>query len=82
MSEKGTHRGPMHRGGGVPVEKAKDFKGTVMKLIRYMGRFKVGIFIALIFTICSTVFNIFGPKLLGNSSYFESLSARAEDVDR
>ena len=66
MSEKGTHRGPMHRGGGVPVEKAKDFKGTVMKLIRYMGRFKVGIFIALIFTICSTVFNIFGPKLLGN----------------
>lgn len=62
MSEKGMHRGPMRHGGGVPAEKARDFKGTVKKLIHYIGRFKVGIFIALIFTVGSTVFNIFAPS--------------------
>lgn len=74
-----THRprrGPMGTGHGMMAgEKAKDAKGTMKKLIRYIGRFKIGILIAVIFTIGSTVFHIFGPKLLGNitSDIFEGM---------
>lgn len=68
-------RGPMGGRGMMVGEKAKDAKGTLKKLIRYIGRFKIGILIAVIFTVGSTVFNIFGPKLLGNitSDIFEGM---------
>ena len=66
MSEERTQR-PRKRGGhgpGRPVEKAKDFKGTVKKLIRYMGMYKVSISFVLLFSIASTIFNVVGPKIL------------------
>ncbi len=57
------------RGGGgppgMPADKADDFKGTLKKLIRFMGRHKIGIVIVWIFAIASTLFNIIGPKILG-----------------
>ena len=64
-------RGPMGgmgRGGMRGGEKAKDFKGTIGKLLSYMGRYKIGLFFVLLFAAGSTVFNIFGPKILGNAT--------------
>ena len=58
-----------HRGGpGAPVEKAKDFKGSIGKLARYMSEYKISLVFVAIFAITSTVFNIIGPKLIGNAT--------------
>lgn len=59
-------RGPMRR--GMPGEKAKDFKGTILKLAVYMGNYRIAIFFVLLFAIGSTVFTILGPKILGNAT--------------
>ena len=56
------------RGPGVPVEKAKDFKGSIGKLARYMSEYKLALVFVVIFAITSTVFNIIGPKLMGNAT--------------
>ena len=61
------------RGGPGPrgmtnTEKAKDFKGTIKKLLSYLGAYKIGIIIVFIFAIASTVFNIVGPKILGGAT--------------
>ena len=55
------------RGLGAPVEKAKDFKGSIGKLARYMSEYKLALVFVVIFAITSTVFNIIGPKLMGNA---------------
>ena len=68
MSEnRGPRRGPMGHGrmGG---EKAKDFKGTMGKLIKYMSAFKIQMLFVVIFAIGGTVFNIIGPKILGKAT--------------
>lgn len=56
------------RGPGAPVEKAKDFKGSIGKLARYMSEYKLALVFVVIFAITSTVFNIIGPKLMGNAT--------------
>ena len=61
-------RGRMRRGPGAPVEKAKDFKGTMKKLLQYLGAYKIYIVAVIIFAIGSTVFNIVGPKILGRAT--------------
>jgi ATP-binding cassette subfamily B protein len=53
---------------GAPPEKAKDFKGTVKKLLEYMGSYKIALVMVMIFAIGSTVFNVIGPKILGNAT--------------
>ena len=58
-------RGPMGAG---PVEKANDFKGSMRKLITYLRPYYIHIVIAIIFTVCSTVFMVVGPKILGNAT--------------
>ncbi len=71
MSEQRQPRrmGPGHGPGGIaPGEKAKNFRGTVRKLLQYMGRYKIGVFVVLIFAVASTVFGIVGPKILGNAT--------------
>lgn len=50
------------------VEKAKDFKGTLKKLIRYVGIYKIGITIVFFVAVASTIFSIAGPKILGNAT--------------
>lgn len=57
----------MH-GGRRPNEKAKDFKGTMKKLIRHMAIYKVQVFFVAVFAICGTIFNIVGPKILGKAT--------------
>lgn len=59
--------GPMGRG-MMPGEKAKDFKGSVGKLLNYMGRYKIALVFVFIFAICSTAFNIVGPKILSKAT--------------
>lgn len=63
-------RGPGHGpGGGMhPVEKAKDFKGSIGKLIKYIASYKAGIFFVIIAAALSTVFNVVGPKILGKAT--------------
>ena len=68
MSEsrpRGMHG--MH-GGRMGGEKAKDFKGRIGKLIRYMSKYKFRFVIMLIFAVAGTVFNIVGPKILGKAT--------------
>ncbi|MFD2729798.1 ABC transporter ATP-binding protein [Enterococcus camelliae] len=60
-------RGMGPRGGMGPVEKAKDFKGTMKKLLSYMGAYKLAIFMVMIFAGASTIFNIWGPKILSKA---------------
>lgn len=56
-----------HHGAG-STERAKDFKGTFKKLIRYMGKYKIQMLFVAIFAIGGTVFNIVGPKILGKAT--------------
>lgn len=54
--------------GMMPGEKPKDFKGTLGKLLKYMGRYKYGILAVMVFAVGSTVFNIAGPKVLSGAT--------------
>ena len=69
MSEQ-RRRGPMrgHGPGMRPTEKAKDFKGSMGKLFRYMSRYKVRFVMVFIFAVAGTIFNIAGPKILGKAT--------------
>ncbi len=62
----GPH-GP-HGPGGPPMEKAKDFKGTLRKLLTYVKPFKAAIIAVMIFAVGSTIFNIAGPKILSGAT--------------
>ena len=57
------HGRGMHGG-----EKAKDFKGSMAKLFRYMGRYKFRFILMFVFAVAGTVFNIWGPKILGKAT--------------
>ena len=61
--------GPMRGPRGANQEKAKDFKGTMGKLLnKYMSKYKWQLIIVIIFAIGGTIFNIVGPKILGNAT--------------
>lgn len=75
MSKETPRRSHGGRGGGFgprgigrPVEKAKDFKGTLKRLVAYMRPHSVGLIIVLIVTLLSTVFNILSPKIMGQAT--------------
>ncbi|MBK9924577.1 MAG: ABC transporter ATP-binding protein [Anaerolineales bacterium] len=73
--------GPMmggHPGMGGPVVKAQDFKGTMKKLIAYLGEYRKAIVVVFIFAIASTAANIYGPKILGQATtkLFEGVMAK------
>jgi len=53
---------------GMSTEKAKDFKGTMKKLMGYLTQYKIGLLLVVIFAIGSTIFNIAGPKILGKAT--------------
>lgn len=53
---------------GGPAEKAKDFKGTLGKLVRYLGRHRVSMLVVLVFAALGTVFSIVGPKILSKAT--------------
>ena len=57
-----------HGHGARPGEKAKDFKGAMKKLFRYMGRYKFRFGLMFVFAVAGTVFSIVGPKILGKAT--------------
>ena len=61
-------RGPMGRGPGMVTEKARDFKGSTKKLIKYLGRYWAAIIAVMIFAAVSTVFSVAGPKVMGKAT--------------
>ncbi len=76
-------RGPMGGGWGAmgrPVEKAKDFKGTALRLLGYFLPEKVRLIVILATALIGTVFNIIGPKILGlaTTKLFDGLIAKYE----
>jgi len=78
------HGGPMAMMKG---DTARDFKGTMKKLFDYLGAYKAGILIVMVFAIASTIFSIAGPKILGRATttLFEgvmaSLAGSGEGID-
>ena len=73
-------RGPMGHGpmAMLPGAKARDFKGTMVRLIRYLGSYRIAILVVMLFAIASTVFTILGPKILGRATtkLFEGVMAQ------
>ncbi|MBJ7958824.1 MULTISPECIES: ABC transporter ATP-binding protein [Bacillus] len=68
-----------HMGGGMrKIEKAKNFKGTMNKLLQYLKPYKLSILIVILFAIGSAAFTIVGPKILGNATtkLFEGLVSK------
>jgi ATP-binding cassette subfamily B protein len=59
------HRGPMAM---MPGDKPRDFKGTLSKLIQYLGSYKIAIVVVMLFAVGSTIFTIAGPKILGQAT--------------
>lgn len=76
------HGGYGPRGIGRPVEKAKDFKGSLRRLLSYMRPHRASLFSVLILTILSTVFSIFSPKIMGQATtvLFEGMLAKMRGV--
>ncbi len=54
--------------GMAPGEKAKDFKGSIGKMLQYMGTYKIAVVFVMIIAACSTVFSVVGPKVLGKAT--------------
>ena len=69
---KMTSARPSRRGHGpgamMTTEKAKDFKGTCIKLVKYLGKYRFTVILVMIFAICSTIFSIIGPKVMGDAT--------------
>jgi ATP-binding cassette, subfamily B, multidrug efflux pump len=62
--------GPMGPGGGMMQggEKARNFKGTMKKLIKHLSVYKISIIIVIVFAAASSIFSIVGPKMLGRAT--------------
>ncbi len=70
----------------LPGEKARNFKGTMKKLIKHLSVYKIPIFISLLFAMASAAFSIIGPKIMGKATtkLFEGVVARISgtgDID-
>ncbi|GHU34048.1 ABC transporter [Clostridia bacterium] len=87
MAESTTQKNSPRRGPGGPggpggfmavTEKPKDFKGTITKLLKYLGKYKIATGFVIIFAIASTIFNIVGPKILSGAitKLFEGLVSK------
>ncbi len=84
MSNNKGMKGPGGMGKGhmgIGQEKAKDFKGTMKKLLNYLRPYKFAILLVIVFAIGSSVFNIVGPKILGNATtkIFEGLVSKVSN---
>ena len=67
----GRRGGPMRHGGPMAMmrgEKARDFKGTMRKLVQYLGSYRLPMLVVMLFAVASTIFSIIGPKILGRAT--------------
>ena len=67
LTQRPQRRGPMGRG-MQPGEKPKDLKKSVKKLMQYIAKYKISIFVVMLFAAFSTIFNVAGPKILGKAT--------------
>lgn len=67
-NHQNRRRGPMGGPGMGATEKARDFKGSIGKLVAYVSKYKIAIIVVMIFAACSTVFSVIGPKILGKAT--------------
>lgn len=58
----------MGHGAMVGGEKPKEFKKSMGKLLKYMGKYKIAIIVVMVFAACSTVFSVLGPKIMGKAT--------------
>lgn len=67
-------------GHGMPIQKAKNFRSSLKRLVRYLGNHRTALIIVIIMALGSTVFSIFGPKILGTATteLFSPMAARAQ----
>lgn len=74
----GPGGGPGH--GGMPIQKAKNFRGSLTRLVRYLGHHRIALLIVIIMALGSTVFSIFGPKILGTATteLFAPMAAKTQ----
>lgn len=72
--------GPMR--GAMPTDKAKDFKGTLKRLLGYVKHYKKSIILVFIAAILSTIFSIVSPKILGKATtkIFEGIMMKVKGV--
>ena len=75
MADNNSYKQPPRRHGPggpgrgmMPAEKAKDFKGSIGKLIKYIGTYKIAIIFVMVMAAASTVFSVIGPKILGKAT--------------
>ena len=63
-------------------QKPKDFKGTIKRLLSYLGLYKLAILVVMVFAVCSTIFNVVGPKILGKATteLFNGLIAKLSGI--
>lgn len=68
----------MRHGHGPTTEKAKDFKGAVVKVVRYIAHDKLALFVAIAFAVGSVAFNVMGPRVLGEATteLFRGIAAK------
>lgn len=59
---------PKHGRPGMVPEKPKDFKGTLRKLLAYLGKYRAAVIIVLLFSVASTIFSVAGPKILSTAT--------------
>ncbi len=76
---RGHFRGP---GMALPVEKAKDFKGTLKRLLSYLKPRKIQLLIVIIMAVLSTVFAIVSPKIMGKATtkLFQGLMMKSKGI--
>lgn len=70
--------GHMRHGHGPTTEKAKDFKGAVVKVVRYIAHDKLALFVAIACAVGSVAFNVMGPRVLGEATteLFRGIAAK------
>ncbi len=76
-------RGPIgRRGPSMMGEKPRDFKGTITRLVGYLGEYKLAVTVVLVFAVASTVAGIVGPRILGRATteLFEGVMAQLQGV--
>ncbi|MGO4349797.1 ABC transporter ATP-binding protein [Paenibacillus sp. MCAF9] len=75
-------RGPMG-GMGIPVQKAKDFKGTLRRLLAYLRPQRMKLIVVVIMAVLSTIFSIVSPKLMGNATteIYEGITGSGVNFD-
>jgi ATP-binding cassette, subfamily B, multidrug efflux pump len=81
----GPAPGPMRGPGmmmGMPVQKAKDFKGTARRLLAYLRPYKMSLIVVLLTAILGSLFSIVGPRIMGEAvtKLFAGMAARFQGI--